>query len=243
MTPYEFAAHIRYKTRTNDTTFTDVDIKALGEIRLDEMGRRLLEVDEDIFLIPHTCDLVADQREYPFPSDILARMKRVEAKLDETNWIKLDEIDLTEIQTPTDETNITYTFANLEGEAFFDIRRKSLYLFSGTITAVTEGLRLWCNTYPSAAIISDLASTTDMSVDPTTITHGLPRELHEILARGVIIDYKESREKPIPLTERELKYEVDLRLALQSLKRGNLDRDVIGHLPPATARWNNGANL
>ena len=81
-----------------------------------------------------------------------------------------------------------------------------------------------------------------MSVDPSTTTHGIPRSMHEIWARGVIIDYKESREKPIPLSEREGKYEVDKQTAIETLKHGNLDREVIGDIPPQDDRGNEGAD-
>jgi hypothetical protein len=188
-----------------------------------------MKTDEDILLIPQTTSLEENQRDYPFPSDILSRIKRVEAKLDGTNWIKLSEIDITHLSVPTDETNITYQFANLEGQAFYDLLRKSIYIYSGTITNVTDGLKLWCDTWPTE--ISSLASTTDMSIDPSTTTHGIPRSMHEIWARGVIIDWKQSREKPIALNEHEQNYEYDLLKAIETLKHGNLDREVIGHIP------------
>jgi hypothetical protein len=70
-----------------------------------------------------------------------------------------------------------------------------------------------------------------MSVDPSTTTFGIPRELHEIWARGIIIDYKGSRENPIPLSEQELSYGIDKIRAINSLKHTNLDREVIGSTP------------
>lgn len=240
MQPVEFATHIRYKTRTNSTTFTDAEILALMKIRQDEIARAILEVDEDILLIPQTTDLVAGQRTYAFPSDFLARIKRVEAKLDGTSFIKLFRTDMTKFGYALTESNTTTYYANSEGDAFYDIYRKSLYLLSGTITDVTGGLKIWVNTYP--AVITDLTSTTDMSVDSSTTTHGIPRELHEIWARGVIIDYKESREKPIPLSEREQKYEYDKMKAIQAMRNQDLDREVIGMLPDSNTRGNNGAN-
>ena len=250
MTPAEFLAHIHFKCRTNSTTFTDANVKALMKVRQDEIARAILLADEDILLIPQTSDLVASSitaREYSLPSDILSRIKRVEAKLDGTTWIPLVEIDSTEIGvTIATESDITDTFnndqvssSNTEG-ARFDILRKAIYIYSGTITATTDGLKVWCNIWPTA--ITDLTSTTDMSVDPSTTTHGIPRAMHEIWARGVIVDYKESREKPIPLTERESKYEFDKQKAIETLKHGNLDREVIGHLPSASDRGNDGSD-
>lgn len=232
MTPVQFAAYVRLKTRTNSNTFPDADIITLMAVRQDEIAQAILKTDEDIFLIPETRDLVssATQRDYSFPSNILSRIKRVEAKLDGTNWIKLTETDITKLDIPiSTEADITNVFSNEEGNAFYDIVRKSLYILSGSISAVTGGLKLWCNTYPAS--ITSLADTTDMSVDPSTTTHGMPRELHKIWATGVIIDYKESREKPIPLAEREKNYEYDLQKAIETLKHGNLDREVLGDVP------------
>ncbi|MFH2062021.1 MAG: hypothetical protein ABIJ43_03480, partial [Candidatus Beckwithbacteria bacterium] len=135
------------------------------DVRLSEISQDILKVDEDILLIPQYATLVADQREYPFPSDMLSRVKRVEAKLDATNWIKLNEMDITQHDYPiTLEADIVKHFTNNEGDCFFDIMRKAITIYSGTITAVTNGLRMWINTWPST--ISDLTSTTDMSVDP-----------------------------------------------------------------------------
>ena len=241
MTPYKLASYIRFRTRSNSTTFDNTEMLAYLETRLDEISADILKTDEDILLIPQYATLVADQREYPFPSDMLARVKRIEGKLDGTNWIKLNELDITQHDYPiTLEADITKHFTNNEGEAYFDIMRKAITIYSGTIVDVTNGLRMWINTWPKT--IADLTSTTDMSVDPSVYEHGIPRELHEILARGVIIDFKSSREKPIPLTERELRYDLDKKIALDTLRHGNLDREIIGHLPPASARGNDGYN-
>ena len=198
-----------------------------------------MKADEDILLIPQYTSLVADQRIYPLPQDILSRIKRIEAKLDGTNWLKLTEFDMTEYdKTISDEDSIADNFSNTQGDCEYDILRKSVKVYSGTITDVTNGFRVWCNTWPTA--ISDLTDTADMSQDPSTTTHGIPREMHEIWARGVIIDYKESREKPIPLTEGQLNYKDDKEEAIESLKHANLDREVKGQLPPASTRGNEG---
>src|SRR3989304_3191047 len=161
-TPATFTTYVRYRTKTNSTTLPDVEILSYMAFRQDELAQDILKVDEDILLIPQTTSLVADQREYLFPSDFLARMKRIEAKLDGTNWIKLFEMDLSGHDKPTNETNITLHFSNEEGHAFYDNLRKALYIYSGTITSVTDGLKLWVNTWPTP--ITDLSSSTDMSV-------------------------------------------------------------------------------
>lgn len=236
MTAAEFATYVRLKTRTNSTTFTDSDILALMKVRQDEIAEAILKADEDILLIPETVNLVANQREYPLDTDLLTRISRVEAKLDGTNWVKLVELDLEQITVPTaSEAEITRIFnsqqfneSNPHG-ARFDLSRKAIYIYSGTISAVTGGLKFWIDTYPAA--ITSLSGGSDMSIDPSDTTHGIPRPLHKVWAMGVIIDYKESREKPIPLSEREQNYDSYLQMAIESLKHGNMDREVIGDIP------------
>ena len=248
MTPAKFAALIRLKTRTNSDTFVDDDMLILTEARQLEIAQAILKADEDILLIPQTTSLVADQREYPQPTDILSRIKRASAQFNGTDWIPLAEIDINTIDAPiVTETNITDLFNNLKvskgnpNGARFDIIRKSLKIYSGTISSVTNGLKFWVKTWPTVpANLTE--SSVDLSVDPSTTTHGIPMALHEIWARGVTIDWKGSREKPIPLNEKELKYEVDLQKGIETLKHGNLDREVIGKLPPASEYGNDGAD-
>lgn len=230
MTPVQFARYVRYKTRTNATTFTDDDILLLMSQRQDEIAEAALKADEDIFLIPETVGLVANQREYPLDPDIISRIKRVDAKLDGSNWIPLTEVDITQLNIAIGtETDITSNYSNTKGGAFYDLSRKAITLLSGTITTVAAGLKFWVDIYP--APITDLSSNTEMAVDPTSTSHGMPRPLHKVWATGVIIDYKQSREKPIPLTEEEQNYEMKLQRAIETLMHGNMDREVIAYVP------------
>jgi len=230
MTPADIASYVRLKTRTNSTTFTNADMLILANVVKDRLALDVLDADEDYWLVPTYLNLVADQREYPLHSNLLSRIKRVEAKLDGTNYIILHEFDLPDHEDPiSTETNITYSFGNNEGEAYFDIMRKSIWIYSGSITSVTNGLKIWLNTFP--ADLTSMASSSELSEDPTTTTHGFPRELHMVLAKGIIIEWKESREKPIPLTESERMYDDEVRKAVAKLKKANYDREVIGSVP------------
>ena len=230
MTPAKLAQYVRIKTRTNATTFNDTDMISIANVVKDRLVLEALDADEDLFLVPTYMDLVADQREYPLLSTIMSRIKRVEAALDGSNWIKLTEFDLPQFKLPlSTEADITSYFANADGNAFFDLMRKAITIYSGTIIDVTDGLRIWLNTWVQD--LSDMTSTTDMSVDPTSTTHGIPRALHNVMATGMVIEYKESREKPIPLTERERNYDTDVARAVAKLKRGDYDRQIQGTVP------------
>ena len=232
MTPQEAADYIRLKTKTDTTTFTNADMLILWNVTKNFICQRALETDEDIWLVPTTMDLVASttQREYPLHSNILSRIKRVEAALDGSNYIKLVSFDLLDHDKPvTGESNITDRFGNDEGEAFYDIMRKSIFIYSGTITAGTDTLRIWVNTWP--ADITDMTATTDMAVDPTTTTHGVPKALHKVICEGVIIDWKGSLEKPIPLSDNELLHERHIHDSFQTLKKASYDTEIQGDLP------------
>jgi len=230
MTPTALASYVRLKTRTNSTTLTNADLIILANVVKDKLVARALEADEDLFLVPTYLNLVLNQREYPLHSDLLSRIKRVEAKLDGTNFIKLYEFDLPQYKgVISTEADIVAHFGNLEKMAFFDIMRNSIWIYSGTITAVTAGLKIWLNT--QVADITSMVATTDMSVDPSTTTHGVPRALHKVLGDGMVIEWKGSREKPIALNQMEQKHDLEIDRAVACLKRANYDRDTIGLVP------------
>jgi len=230
MTPAKLAEYVRFKTRTNATTLTDAELIIMANVVKDKLVLAALEADEDIFLVPTTQNLVANQREYPLLSTQLSRIKRVEAKLDGNNFIKLTEFDLPQHKYPVStEADIVDKFGNEEGTAFYDIMRESIWIYSGTITNVTNGLKIWINT--QVPDITSMASTTDMSIDPSNTTHGIPMPLHHVLADGIVIMWKESREKPLALNDNEIRYDLAVKRAVESLKRGNYDRNVLGLVP------------
>lgn len=230
MTPAKLAEYVRFKTRTNSTTLTNAELIILANVVKDNLVWEALEADEDIFLVPTTQNLVANQREYPLLSTLLSRIKRVEAKLDGNNFIKLHEFDITSHKYPfSTEGDIVDKFGNEENTAFYDIMRESVFIYSGTITNVTDGLKIWVNT--TVPDITSMTSTVDMAIDPSNTTHGIPKALHEVLADGIVISWKQSREKPLSLSDTELRYDLKVKKAISSLKRKNYDRVVSGLLP------------
>jgi hypothetical protein len=86
-------------------------------------------------------DLEADQREYTFPTNIL-KIKRIDLKLDGTNWVKANWVDESEIATSiSSESDITDNFTN--EKPYISLFDKSLFILSGTITNVTGGIKIW----------------------------------------------------------------------------------------------------
>ena len=70
-----------------------------------------------------------------------------------------------------------------------------------------------------------------MSTNPDDYTHGFPRQFHELLARRISIAYKSSKDRPIPLSEKEKLYEVDLMTQINTMKGTNLDRSITPSAP------------
>lgn len=229
MTPATFAAYVRKHTKTNSTTYPDADLLVDMNVMKDELAKEIIKVNEDIFGMPYTRNLVAGQREYDFPLDMLNQIKYVEAKVAEggTKWKTLTETDLGTYDKPTDEDSI---LANFLGKYCFDIFRNSLWLLTGeAIIDVAGGLKLWAFQWP--ADITSLSGTTDLSVPASRTSTAMPRAIHEIWARKVIVARKESAEKPIPLTEREVNVDKDLASTLNSMRGMNLDRSGEASVP------------
>lgn len=224
-----FASLVRKKTRTNSTTLTDADLLLYANTFKDEIAEMLSkEVGEDIFGLRLTRNLVANQREYDLPSDVMARIKYIEAKLDGTNWVTMHETDLNEYGKTTDESTIIEAYQGKD--AAFDLWDRSFFILSSeAIEAVTDGLKLWAILFP--ADFTDLTLSTDLSTNPTTTSHGFPRQFHELLARRISIEWKSNRDKPLPLSEQELNYDKDLRDKISSMKDANLDRSTEASIP------------
>jgi len=220
---------VRYYTKTNSTTFSDADILTLANIFKDDIaGLISKEVGEDYFGLRFERDLIAGQREYDLPAELMTRIKYLNAKLDGTNWERLKETDLSTYGQAMDEATIEAQYADKDPE--FDIWDNSIYILSGRpIIDVTDGLRLWAIVFPSD--FPNLTSTEDMSTNPDDYSHGFPRQFHELLARRVSIAYKSSKDRPIPLSEKEQLYEADLMAAINAMKDANLDRSVIPSAP------------
>jgi hypothetical protein len=229
MTPVKYASLIRYYTKTNSTTFSDADITILTNIFKDDICSKIAKkIGEDYFGLRFERDLVADQREYDLPNEVMGQIKRVEAKLDGTNWELLNETDLTDYRNTMDETTIRLIYS--EKDPAFDIWDNGIYILSGdAIIAVTNGLKLWAIIFPKD--ISALDGTDDLSVNPDDYSHGIPKQFHELLARRVSIAYKSSKDKPIPLSEKELSYESDLDKTIDSMRDLNLDRSTEPAVP------------
>lgn len=234
MTYAEYATLIRFHTRTDATTFTDAEILVLSNAYKDQMAVRILGANENYFGTPMLDDLVEDQREYPLDATVAGAIKFLEVKLDGTNWRRIYETDFNLETLTTDEMGIMAAFSGRNPE--FAIFRNSIWILSAeAIAAVTDGLKIWAYIWPAA--FTSLAGSTDMSAPPSASTFGWPRQFQELLARKVVIAYKESRDKPMVLNQTEQSWEKDFTLMLDGIMHPNQDRTFCAQIP-----FNDGSN-
>ena len=236
MTGQQLANLIRYKTKTNTTTLTDADLLPLVKVFQDEIASLITLKNQMYFAIPTKDDLVADQREYAIGDDMLNSLIKVECMfVDGDAYIPL--IPIKHYEGSHTESEIVRDYANVEGECMYSVKRRAIHILSGAIVAVINGLRYWYLTYPA---YPSLSGSTDMSVDPSTTTHGFPRQFHELLARRVSIEWKGSRPTPVKLNQMDLNYEKDLEAQLSAIGRINLDLEEVGELPPKADMFHDG---
>lgn len=253
MTGTQVAALVRKRTRTNSTTFTDADMLVDVNIFKDEISSMIVERNSGYFLIPSTFDLVANQREYSFDDGLLSRIHKVELKFAAADS-RFPATFIKDYGGSETESEIVKLFSNAynsfetesggvsKGAAGFayTIRRRGIYVLSGTIIAVTAGGHMWWHKYP--ADLANLTGTTGLEVDPSTTTFGFPRQFHELLARRVGVEYKGRQPKPIPLNAMELRFEKDLETQLAAISHIDNSGELIAELPEPLAYGNDGWN-
>lgn len=241
MTPLALATRIRFYTHTNTTTFPDSEMLPLvNGFMTEELASKIVESDNEMFEVPYTFNLVADQREYAIGDDVLNRLHKVEVKFTSTDD-RQPAYYIKDYRGSETEAQIINKYNNSPGGFAYTIRRRAILLLSGTIIAVTSGVRMTSLVYPEP-----LANLTDdgtsMEVDPSTTTFGFPRQMHELLARRVSIAWKGNQPTPIPLSPDELKYDSDLQIQLAAMARTTNEGDTRSEDPSDEDTLNDGWN-
>lgn len=234
MTGQDFAKYVRFLTNTNSSTFDDENIVLLANTIQRNLARKIANLDEGEFELPMVRDLVAssefDDREYDFDYDVI-RIKRLEAYLDE-QWVRFDKFKHNALKRPTTEAEVRDYFANSQGNAFYDVFRRSLWLFCGEIKAQEVGLKMWAQVYPSRLEVSDLSLQIDLSIPQSANTFRMPAHFHEIWARTISRIYRTSKDQPLPESQMEMAINQELDTLLGDYANSSLeDSPMQAHLP------------
>jgi hypothetical protein len=244
MTGAQFAQEVRRKTSTDSTTLPDAEIASIANVQKDKIANLIVDVvDEDYFqfsFVRHLKDSTGDvgERQFALPANMIQQLKAVYAKLGEPgdeSWLKLDEIDTRTMDDPLVTEEHVISAMNDRGRNGFALIGDSLWVLSQHhLTDVTDGLQIEAMQFPmdiGTEELSGARSGVDLSVPPDKYNVALPRETHGVWALRVSIEFKESREKPIPLTASEQNVAVEERQMLANLSGRNLNRDIVANVP------------
>lgn len=175
---------------TDTTSFSDADKHAAQTRWAHTITEEVIDAqgDWDFQGETATANLVANQREYAFPTDIL-KIKRIDLKLDGTNWTPVHWLDESEIpNSAASESDITENFNN--SNPYITLYDKSFFVWSGTITSVTGGIKIW---YSEEIVGVDDSGDDISSFTADTDSSNLAEFAQMGLVFGPILDWCENR--------------------------------------------------
>lgn len=228
MTPANLAKYVRKQTRTDASTLPDDILLIYANIAKNEICEKIAKTDEDYFGLDLTRNLEAGKRKYGLDASVMNGIKYVEAKIDGITQKRLVPYNLNKLGITTDEAGIT-SFMSGKSWGYFIFGAQFYLLSSDPIINVTGGLVMWANVYPKD--LTDLTSEVDMTEVESETEFGVPLLVHELIARRTIIEYKNSQEKPIALTEKEQSFYSDLKEKISLLTSFNLDEEIVPSVP------------
>lgn len=235
MTGVGLAKLIRRDTHTDSTTYTDDNILIDINLVKDEIAVLITKQKEEAFNVTVLDDLADDQRLYPYRTDVMNQLVRLELKFSASgDYVLAKAIKLSRVRIPMQESIIVSHYSN-EAPRYF-IRGKHIYILSGTIVEVIEGIRWVHKVFPTN--LANITGVTDLSIDTDETALGLPREFHPLWAMGVVIKYK--NRNTMPLTKDEVNYEIALQQAIDAFDIPVADEEIIGDLPSGATRGHDG---
>lgn len=236
MTGAELLTLIHWKCKTNSTTFVDADVLVLVNLMKNEIASRIQQVRQEVFNIIYLTNVAVSgtTREYDIPAEALNHIVDLEMKFTATgDFVRVIPLARRHYTDVLQESVIVDNFDNLDPQYF--VRRKKVYILSGTTIAVTNGFKLVYARLP--VDLANLTGSACLSVNSST-ENGVPYEFHELWARRVSIEYKDRND--IPFSQKEREYEKDLQKALDDFAIVNLDKEIYSSLPPSVEIGNNG---
>ena len=226
MTGAALLALIRRKTHTTTATYPDADVLIDVNLAIEEMAVDIQKVREHIWEITTLDDLADDVREYDFPAALLNNMTDLELMFAAgDDYVQAHPSARRHYNDVLQESVIVNNFDNDDPEYF--IRRKKIYILSGTIVDVTNGIKLVHSSFP--ATLANLTGSADLSVNPSASTHGFPREFHPLLATMVSMGYKSRN--GIKLSQLEGNFWSDLEKKLDAFSVSDTGRSIKGGMP------------
>lgn len=234
----DFTALITEYTKSDLITFSNARRVLLANSIIERIAGDIERKNPAFFELSKKFDLIADDRKYALPNNVLNNLKRVEILPDNesgTSRKKLSPIDINLLPDPTDETSIRDYFDGKESR--YGITDGFIHILTAdAMVSVSDGLEIFYSIFPQKIEENKLTESpnSDMSVPYDGTSFGIPRLLHELVARRVSIEYKTNRDKPMPLSASEQLWQLDYERALNILAGGNMSFQ-------ASVPWNDGS--
>ena len=179
---------VRFKTNKTSDDLSDATLLRLANKTAREIYVGLIGTSEDWYGEIAEFDLVASttaaNREYTIPADSAStpwgggaiKILQVELKIDGTNWTVARPAKLSGSAIPYNESDITANYDN--NAPFYAVFDNSIFILSGTTTAVTDGGRIFYIKRPA-----EMTTGTDVPDMPneflTVLSTGMTRDVYE----------------------------------------------------------------
>ena len=155
---------------------TTIIIDAMDDFDFDDSNK----TDYPIY----TTDLTANRQDYLFPQSLkMLQVKRVEAKMDGSNWYRVNPMDINEDGYATDTASIAYSFA--AAKPYYDVQYNALWLYPIPATTVTSGLKIWIS-----------REVTEFTASSTTTEPGFDEPFHRMLSIGASMAWCIAKGRP-----------------------------------------------
>lgn len=178
MTTQEFVSNLRRRIKADSTLFSNTDLAALMNLARLTVDAYIVKSNPALYNMLFSADLVANTREYKL-SHTTRHIFQVQAYLD-SKWVTIMPANYTvEYQLGDDEDVIKSKFGNGYGRAKYWKNGQFIFLLTGEITSITDGLKIYGNGRPKNVTADDLSENTRDLAEylPTPdFTPGIPLE-------------------------------------------------------------------
>lgn len=235
-TEVNLATLARLKAKANTTSLPNADLLVLANLYKDEICSAIAAVRPEAFNVEDLQTLTANTRTYAFDTTVLNNIVRVELRFSATgDYVLATATSQDKVRIALQESVIVGYYSN--DEPVYFVRNKFIYILSGTIATAADGVKMVHKKFPA-----DLAAMTDTNnLNANTLTApGFPKEFNELWARRISIAFKGIKERP--LNDEEKKYPTDLANKISDYSIPNLDEEIVGKLPDANERGDDGFN-
>lgn len=215
-----FTSKLRLATGTDEFTLPKEDIAIHVNAELEDFSvlATLPSLQETYLGKEIPMNLETDKRAYDIPDNVI-RIHRVHMNV-WGQFMPLKEMTLSRMDAAFSEEAVQEFFQYRLPA--YSIYADKLYIWTGDyITEETEWLKIFASVYPTEFIATDF---TEENTAEMTTKSELPRQFHQVLLKRAIIAYKESRDKPIALTQSEQNYQWNLATVLKTMRVISMNR-------------------